>query len=197
MKNLANTFFVFFLFGVTAYNPIAANDKSGDPGPANLRIRETLGQVNRFDPALGDFVSALPDFVVDRPTLFVTATESSIVFTGKAGIAGRLSENSRVVLAPAAGDTHEAHLRKGTIAVFLDPDRPKDSPGFAVRTSQGVTSATGTFFAVTEYKGQTYGKVKKGTVKRKTIPPGQPNFAAYLKKSSGKPKPPPDKSSKK
>ena len=60
----------------------------------------------------------------------------------------------------------------------------------AVRTAQGVTSATGTFYAVTEYKGQTYGKVKKGAVKRKVTPPGKPDFAAYLSKTKTKPKPP-------
>jgi ferric-dicitrate binding protein FerR (iron transport regulator) len=73
--------------------------------------------------------------------------------------------------------------------MLLDPERPEGGPGFAVRTAQGVTSATGTFFAVTEYKGQTYGKVKKGAVKRKPIQPSQADFAVYLSKSKSKSKP--------
>ena len=154
----------------------------------NVKVREVQGQVNRFDPAQGVFVPAKPGLVVDRPTLFVTYADSALVFSCAGKIAGRVLGNSRVVLAPAEDGIYEADLRRGTMAVLLDPDRPKGAPGFSIRTAQGVTAAQGTFYAVTEYKGQTYGKVKKGTVKRKVTPPGQPNFAAYLSKSKTKPK---------
>jgi hypothetical protein len=122
--------------------------------------------------------------------LFVTGADSALDFSCVGKIAGRVSGNSRVVLAPAEGGTYEANLRSGTMAVLLDPGRPESAPGFAIRTAQGVTSATGTFYAVTEYKGQTYGKVKRGTVKRKGTPPTQKDFAAYSSKSKIKPKPP-------
>ena len=49
-----------------------------------------------------------------------------------------------------------------------------------------MTEATGTFYAVTEYKGQTYTSVKKGEVKKKTTPPAKPDFAAYLKRAKSK-----------
>jgi hypothetical protein len=173
------------------------NEPSPVPGPEgapsstpNAFIRASKGAVQLYDPAKGTFVPAAPGFVVDRPMLFVTGADSSLDFSCVGKIAGRVSGNSRIVLAPAEGGTYEANLRSGTMAVLLDPGRPESAPGFAIRTAQGVTSATGTFFAVTEYKGQTYGKVKKGTVKRKATPPGKPDFAAYLSKSKIKPKPP-------
>ena len=73
-------------------------------------------------------------------------------------------------------------MRNGTISALLDPDRDKlNSPVFAIRTKSGVTEATGTFYAVTEYKGQAYAAVKKGKVKKETIPPTKPDFSAYLK----------------
>jgi filamentous hemagglutinin family protein len=173
------------------------NEPPPVPGPngapsstPNAFIRASKGAVQLYDPARGTFVPAAPGFVVDRPMLFVTGADSALDFSCVGKIAGRVSGNSRVVLAPAEGGTYEANLRSGTMAVLLDPGRPESAPGFAIRTAQGVTSATGTFFAVTEYKGQTYGKVKKGTVKRKATPPGKPDFAAYLSKSKTKPKPP-------
>ena len=77
---------------------------------------------------------------------------------------------------------YEIELKKGSITASLDPSRPKDSPVFAVRTFAGVTEAIGTLFAVAEYKGQSYTSVKKGTIKKETLPPTQPDFSAYLKR---------------
>ena len=164
---------------------------SGAPPPVrDVVIVEVLGRAERYDDSLRAFAPVAPGFVVDKPTLFVTDATGSLVFSCVGSIAGKLSGNSRVVLAPAVGDLYEADLRRGSMAVLLDPDRPKDSPRFSIRTAQGVTAAKGTFFAVAEYNGQTYGKAKKGTVKRKVTPPGQPDFAAYLSKSKSKPAPP-------
>ena len=82
---------------------------------------------------------------------------------------------------------YEVDLQLGTVAALLDPKRDKENePAFAIRGSGGVTEATGTFYAVTEYKGQTYSAVKKGTVKKKTTPPAKPDFSAYLKKAKAK-----------
>ena len=79
-------------------------------------------------------------------------------------------------------------LRVGTISALLDPNRDRNrDPAFAVRTHSGVTEATGTFYAVTEYKGQTYSAVKKGRVVKKTVPPTKPDFSAYLKQYKPKP----------
>ena len=73
------------------------------------------------------------------------------------------------------------------MSALLDPTRDKEKePAFSIRGSGGVTEATGTFYAVTEYKGQTYTAVKKGEVKKKTTPPAKPDFSAYLKKAKAK-----------
>jgi len=160
-------------------------------------VEEVDGRVERFDEALGAFVPVLVGFVIDRPVLVLTAPEATLVFSCSGGMAGMVSENTRVLLEPATVDkTYMADLRKGTVAILLDPDRPKDGSGFSVRTAQGVTSATGTFYAVTEFKGQTYTKVKRGSVKRRVIQPTRKDFAAYLSKSKSKPKPSPPPATK-
>ena len=106
-----------------------------------------------------------------------------VSFPGK--IAARMAGNSHAVFAPAQDGRYEVDLRKGTVSALLDPKRDKmNDPAFSIRTLTGVTEATGTFYAVTEYKGQTYSAVKKGKVKKKVIPPPKPNFAAYLKKAT-------------
>jgi ferric-dicitrate binding protein FerR (iron transport regulator) len=90
-------------------------------------------------------------------------------------------------VSPEENGRYEVDLQLGTVSALLDPMRDKDKdPAFAIRGSGGVTEATGTFYAVTEYKGQTYSAVKKGTVKKKTVPPAKPDFAAYLKKAKSK-----------
>jgi len=160
-------------------------------------VEEVEGLVERFDEALGAFVPVVPGFVIERDVLVVTASEAALVFSCSGAMAGMVSENTRVVLEPATADkTYSADLRKGTVSVLLDPDRPNDGSGFSVRTAQGVTSATGTFYAVTEFKGQTYTKVKRGSVKRRVIRPTQKDFAAYLSKSKSKPKPTPPPATK-
>ena len=190
---------LLFSFALTSLSlPLHGQPRpSPQGGESVLQVHEVRGQVTRFDSRLGEYIPVTPGFTLDRSTLLVVSSDSSFIFSDKAGIAGRVSENTRIVLSPAEDGTFQSELRLGTIAVYLDPERPEGSSGFAVRTSQGVTSAIGTFFAVTEYKGQTYSKVKKGTVQRKTIPPGQPDFAAYLRKSKTKAKPVPPKPSKK
>jgi uncharacterized membrane protein len=65
----------------------------------NVQVREIQGQVTRFDPAQGLFVPAVSGFVVDRPTLFVTSAGTDFVFSCIGKISGRVSENSRVVMA--------------------------------------------------------------------------------------------------
>ena len=67
---------------------------------------------------------------------------------------------------------------------LLDPDRDlSQAPSFAVRTLSGVTEAVGTYYAVTEYKGQSLHLGQKREGSEKNHPP-RPNliFSAYLKK---------------
>ena len=104
-----------------------------------------------------------------------------------AKIVARFGENTRAVVEPEEDGRYEVDLQLGTVTALLDPKRDKEKePAFAIRGSGGVTEATGTFYAVSEYKGQTYTAVKKGEVKKKTTPPAKPDFSAYLKKAKAK-----------
>ena len=182
------------LFLLASFSILVGQNKVPD---GSFVVEEVEGLVERFDEALGAFVPVVPGFVIERDVLVVTDSEAALVFSCSGAMAGMVSENTRVVLEPATADkTYSADLRKGTVSVLLDPDRPKDGSGFSVRTAQGVTSATGTFYAVTEFKGQTYTKVKRGSVKRRVIQPTRKDFAAYLSKSKSKPKPTPPPATK-
>ena len=102
-------------------------------------------------------------------------------------IVARFGENTQTVVEPEEDGRYEVDLQLGTVTALLDPKRDKEKePAFAIRGSGGVTEAIGTFYAVTEYKGQTYTAVKKGEVKKKTTPPAKPDFSAYLKKAKAK-----------
>ena len=93
-----------------------------------------------------------------------------VSFPGK--IAARVGENSRIVIGPSQNNRIEVNLKNGTVSALLDPNRDKENGLiFAIRTKSGVTEASGTFYAVTEYKGQAYAAVKKGQVKKETVPP--------------------------
>ena len=153
-------------------------------------IVEITGQVNRYDEASGSFEPAQTGEKISKPTLFFTGADSELIISYPAKIVARFGENTRAVVAPEEGNRYEVDLQLGTVSALLDPMRDKDKgPAFAIRGSGGVTEATGTFYAVTEYKGQTYSAVKKGKVKKKTIPPAKPDFAAYLKKAKSKESP--------
>lgn len=183
IKRVKIFFYLFFpilLFGETNLAP---------------QVRELTGQVTRFDEQTGSFVPAEVGYQIVEPTLFFTSENSDILFSFPGKIAARMDANSHAVFAPAKQDIYEVDLRKGTVTALLDPNRDKTKwPRFLIRTLTGTTEATGTFYAVTEYKGQTYSAVKKGKVKKKIVPPPKPNFAAYLKKATSvklksKPKP--------
>ena len=124
---------------------------------------------------------------MSSPTLIVTGEGSELYLSFPGRIAARVGESSRVVVGPAVDGLYIVDLRLGTVSARLDPERDHGKePGFAIRTKDGVTRATGTYFAVTEYNGQSYAAVKKGEVKKKTSPPDQPDFSAYLKKPKPK-----------
>lgn len=155
------------------------------------QVEEIVGEVSYYNVEQGQFTVVSKGFLIQKPILFLTTADSSFVVSFPGKIAARVAGNSRVVLSPVKNGRYEADLRLGTISALLDPLRDKKmDPGFAVRTLTGVTEATGTFYAVTEYKGQAYTSVKKGNVVRKTTPSAKPNFNDYLKRSKPKPKPP-------
>ena len=155
------------------------------------QVEEIVGEVSYYNVEQGQFTVVSKGFLIQKPILFLTTADSSFVVSFPGKIAARVAGNSRVVLSPVKNKRYEADLRLGTISALLDPLRDKKmDPGFAVRTLTGVTEATGTFYAVTEYKGQAYTSVKKGNVVKKTTPSAKPNFNDYLKRSKPKPKPP-------
>jgi hypothetical protein len=151
------------------------------------RVAEVTGLVSRYDRVTQTYLPIPPGYLLTEPTLLVISEGSALLFSCPGRISGQVFEHSRIVIGPAVNGRCEAELRLGTVTVSLDPDRPSGKPTFAVRSLNGVVEAKGTLFAVTEYNGQTYTAVKKGEIKKKTLPPGQPDFSAYLR--GAKPKP--------
>ena len=143
------------------------------------KVEQVQGSVLRIEAGTGAPVPLAPGFRFTRPTLVRLEGISSLVFSCPGGIAGKVSGPAQFVLGPPFRNRYELDLRQGTVAILLDPDRPGGSPEFAVRTDDGYALAEGTFYAVTEYKGQAYGKVKRGSIKAKPKPPKERNFAAY------------------
>ena len=151
------------------------------------KVAEITGLVNRYHQETSSFIPVELAEPFPETTLIVTGEGSELYISLPGRISARIGENSRVVLGPAVDGLYEVDLRLGTVTARLDPDRDQEQePGFAIRTKDGVTRATGTYFAVTEYNGQSYAAVKKGEVKKKTTPPAEPDFSAYLKKATPK-----------
>jgi hypothetical protein len=153
-------------------------------------VEELAGQITRFNSDTRSFVLVLPGYEIKERTLFVVGSSCELIVSFPGRIAARISENSRIVVGPEVEGGYEVELRNGTVSALLDPDRdPSRDPRFAIRTLSGVTEAVGTYYAVTEYKGQSYTSVKRGQIKKKTSPPTEPDFSSYLIKKK-KPSPP-------
>ena len=114
-------------------------------------------------------------------TLFVVPSDSVLIVSFKGQTAVRFGENSRAVFGLPANNEQVIDLRKGTVSAFLNPERESNSPRFGIRTRAGLVEATGTFYAVTEYKGQAYTAVKKGTIKKTPSVPTSSDLLRTLK----------------
>ena len=148
------------------------------------RVEVAEGMVVRYVPSSNSFLPVNDGEFVKVTTLFVVPTASELIVSFKGQTAVRFGENSRAVFGPAANNDQVIDLRKGTVSAFLNPERDQsNSPRFGIRTRAGLVEATGTFYAVTEYKGQAYTAVKKGTIKKTPSVPTSSDFAAYIKKS--------------
>ena len=178
---LTNALVVINIFALSA-EYVAAKDS----GELVQKIEETQGDVVFYDENKNSVTPAMKGMKIEKPTLFKTGENGEMIFSCIGQITARVSSNALVLLSPGKNGRYEVELRKGTITASLDPNRPQDSPIFAIRTFAGLTEATGTLFAVTEYKGQSYTAVKSGTIKKKTQPPSKPDFSAYLKKAKSK-----------
>ena len=151
-------------------------------------VEELAGQVTRFQSGTKDFIPVLPGYEIQNSTLFVVGSGSELILSFPGRVAARVSENSRILVGPEVEGQYEVELRNGTVSALLDPDRDLSrEPGFSIRTLSGVAEAVGTYYAVTEYNGQSYTSVKKGEIKKKTTPPTKPDFSAYLTKKKPAP----------
>ena len=122
--------------------------------------------------------------LVRSNTLFTVPAQGELVLSFPIKAAIWVGENSRVIVSPQEDGKYEVFLKNGTVSALLDPDVDRTKlPTMLIRTRSGIAEAKGTYYAVTEYKGQAYTAVKKGTVKKDTTPPTKPDFSAYLKKA--------------
>ena len=159
-------------------SPHTAQAQSGNP-----QVEEVEGQVTRFDEDSGAFVQVEAGFEITQPTFFATAEDADLILSFPGKVAARFSEDTRAIVNPVAGNRYEVELEVGTLSVLLDPTRdPKKDPVFAIRTDDGVVEAKGTFYAITEYQGQTYTSVKRGKVFKRETPPTMDDFAAYARR---------------
>jgi len=147
-------------------------------------LEEVKGFVKIFDENQRSFTPVREGFSIESPQLFSVPEQGELIVSFPGKIAARIGGGSLIVIGPEEDSKYEVGLRNGTVSALLDPSRNKNTaPEFWIRTKSGVSKATGTFYAVTEYKGQAYTAVKKGTIKKETVPPSKPDFSAYLKKS--------------
>lgn len=145
------------------------------------------GFVSKYDHAKASFQPVQIGEFVNEKSLFLTSEGSELIISYPSSIVARFGENTRAIVGPESDNRLEVDLQLGTVSALLDPNRDKENePVFAIRGSGGITEAVGTFYAITEYKGQTYSAVKKGVVAKKTTPPEKPNFSAYIKNSKVK-----------
>ena len=148
------------------------------------RIEVAEGMVVRYVPGSNSFLPVNDGEFVRVSTLFVVPSASMLIISFKGKSAVRFAENSRAVIGPPMNNQQMIDLRNGTVSAYLNPERDHSkSPRFAIRTRSGLVEATGTFYAVTEYKGQAYTAVKQGSIKKTPSAPSSYDFAAYIKKS--------------
>tara|TARA_B100000212_G_scaffold325981_1_gene288095 strand:- start:64 stop:696 length:633 start_codon:yes stop_codon:yes gene_type:complete len=163
---------------IFSLSPHTAQAQSDNP-----QVEEVEGQVTRFDEASGAFVQVEVGFEITQPIFFATGEDADLILSFPGKVAARFSEGTRAIVNPVVRNRYEVELEVGTLSVLLDPTRdPKKDPVFAIRTDDGVVEAKGTFYAITEYQGQTYTSVKRGKVFKREAPPSMDDFAAYSRR---------------
>jgi hypothetical protein len=156
----------------------------GTEGSFSPKVMALNGFVSKYDHETASFQPVQIGELVDKKSLFLTSEGAELIISYPSSIVARFGENTRAIVGPESDNRLEIDLQLGTVSALLDPDRDKEKePVFAIRGSGGVTEAVGTFYAITEYKGQTYSAVKRGEVSKKTTPPEKPNFSAYINNS--------------
>ena len=151
-------------------------------------IVETFsGTVSLYEESNQTFITVEQGFIIEKKSLMRVPAGGELIISFPGKMAALVGENSRVITGPAEQGKFEVYLKNGTVSALLDPERKrKDSIPLSIRTRSGVAEAQGTFYAVTEYKGQSYTAVKKGKIEKETKPPTKPDFSAYLSKAKAK-----------
>jgi len=151
-------------------------------------IVETFsGTVSLYEESNQTFIPVERGFIIEKKSLMRVPAGGELIISFPGKMAALVGENSRVITGPAEEGKFEVYLKNGTVSALLDPERKReDSIPLSIRTRSGVAEAQGTFYAVTEYKGQSYTAVKKGKIEKETKPPTKPDFSAYLSKAKAK-----------
>ena len=150
-------------------------------------VRKFSGTVFLTEEKVNNFQQVSEGYLIQKPTLFTVPENAELFISFPIKAAIWVGGKSRIVISPVKNGKYELFLKNGTVSAMLDPHTDRANlPKLLIRTRTGVAEATGTFYAVTEYKGQAYTAVKKGTVDKKTTPPAKPDFSAYLKKAKAK-----------
>ena len=166
--------------------PVFSYGKEGSFSP---KVVALSGFVSKYDHETASFRPVQIGELVNEQSLYLTSEGSELILSYPSTIVARFGENTRAIVGPESDNRLEIDLQLGTVSALLDPNRDKEKePVFAIRGSGGVTEAVGTFYAITEYKGQTYSAVKRGVVAKKMIPPEKPDFSAYINNSKSKKK---------
>jgi hypothetical protein len=159
----------------------------GTESPVFPKVVAVSGFVSKYDHKNASFQPVQIGEFVNEQSLYITNEGSELILSYPSSIVARFGENTRAIVGPESDNRLEIDLQLGTVSALLDPDRNKETePVFAIRGSGGVTEAVGTFYAITEYKGQTYSAVNKGVVAKKMTPPEKPDFSAYINNSKSK-----------
>ena len=174
----------FFRILLTLLFPVFSYGTEGSVAP---KVVALSGFVSKYDHETASFQPVRKGEHINEKSLYLTSEGSELILSYPSSIVARFGENTRAIVGPESDNRLEVDLQLGTVSALLDPDRDKEKePVFAIRGSGGVTEAVGTFYAITEYKGQTYSAIKRGKVAKKTTPPEKPNFSAYINNSKSK-----------
>lgn len=169
---------------VIAQPPVQSKKKLITSNWAFPTIRRISGSVFFNEEGSVNAKPLAEGHLVRSKTLFTVPAQGELVISFPIKAAIWAGGNSRIVVSPQEDGKYEVYLKNGTVSALLDPDVDRTKlPTMLIRTRSGIAEAKGTFYAVTEYKGQAYTAVKKGTVKKDTTPPTKPDFSAYLKKA--------------
>ena len=129
--------------------------------------------------------------MIEKKTLMRVPAGGELIISFPGKMAALVGENSRVITGPAEEGKFEVYLKNGTVSASADPERKLGrlhSSFHPYKIGSGPSTEIHSFYAVTEYKGQSYTAVKKGKIEKETKPPTKPDFSAYLSKAKAKSK---------